>query len=428
MDVHRRQLVQILGAGALISAWPKGASAAPADRATTKIYKAPLDHSKPGGMPIGIPYIVVGKFDPSRRTVFILADGQQFYIREDVLGTYRSVFGPDVNVVGLGGRGSSKDLISHLGSPASADWVAVYEALRYEQWVHDVDLLRKQLVGPDHKILLYGVSGGGRLVHEYMTLHGSSVASLYTGSTVFQPLEAEFGLQADRFWRDLPVSEKRSLEASLSARPEHRDFYAWLLQRQNFFVRLEDLAAERRKLIAAIAADDRSALQDYAKRYQVAALQDLMKTPEAFRIGVREYEFIYPLLENGREPSEFLPDQIVSAMTARPLLELRAAGKIPAPFVDLRKLHSSEAEALLVAGRYDHVGDYRAIIALASHYPNHLLLLLNEDHQMQSKLGDQKALRNALIAAWTKGLSSADFRTALAAIEPLRWREAQQPN
>lgn len=391
--------------------------------ASTRTVGVPLDHAEPDGRRIELSYLVVDALEPKRPTVFVVADGQQFYVRPDVLPTYRALFGGSVNIVGIAGRGTCGELLAELGDPASGDWAKAYRLLQFRQWTADIDAIRRELLGREGRAMIYGVSGGGQLAHQYLATYGHSVSQCYTEAAVFSLLEARLGLQHDRFWSEIEDDERDWLRKALAARPERRELYAQLLQRQNFFIEPDALPAARRALIAAIRDEDEPALDRAAEEFQVHALNRMMSSPASWAIRVRQYEFVQPLAAvQLRSPDELRPDIENSIMWARPLLELHERGEIGVPDVDMRAWHSVEAEVTVVAGRYDHTCDYRSQIALASHYPNHCLLLLNDDHRMQ-RWKKSAGTREALLQAWPHGFAHASFKAALAKIEPLRWRE-----
>ena len=393
------------------------------ETAIARTLRAPLDHALPDSTKIELSYLVVGEWQPRRPTVFVVADGQQFYVRADVLPTYRAVFGDAVNIVGVAGRGTSADVLSLLGDPASGNWRKAYEVLKFTQWTGDIDAIRRDLVGRDGRILIYGVSGGGQLVHQYLAQYGRFVSHAYTEAAVFSMLEAKLGLQHDRFWSEISERERKSLHQAIAARPERRTYYAQLLQRQNFFVEPDALPEARRSLINAIEDEDTVSLDSFATTYQVTALNQMMSSPAGWAIRVRQYEFVQPLAAASFDPAkEFRPDIENSIMWAKPLLDLHERGEIEAPTLDMRAWHDVQAEVTVVAGRYDHTCDYRSQIALASHYPNHCLLILDDDHRLQ-RWKKMSGARETLLQAWPRGFANPAFKAALAKIEPLRWRE-----
>jgi hypothetical protein len=76
----------------------------------------------------------------------------------------------------------------------------------------------------------------------------------------------------------------------------------------------------------------------------------------------------------------------------------------------------------LLAGRFDHTADYRAQIALASHYPKHRLLLLADSHDFIAlqKTGLYPRLVQSALARGRRGPRDEGIEQAL---EPLIFRE-----
>src|ERR1700678_2380273 len=192
-------------------------AAAPA--AQPRSLLVPFDHFAPASGSFALPYLVDGDIDRTRPTIVIVGDGQQFYIRPDKLPDFRGLFGPNVNIVGLPGRSFAPELQAHLGAASRGDWAQVYALLRYAQWSADIDALRSGLLGADGAILLYGASGGGRLVHEHLTRAGHVVRG-YTEAAVFPALDAEIGLLHDHFWSELSAEEQGQLSRAIAARPD----------------------------------------------------------------------------------------------------------------------------------------------------------------------------------------------------------------
>lgn len=397
---------------------PAAPAAPPAEMRSVRV---PFDHERPAEGGFALDYFLARPFRPGRDTIFVLGDGQQFYVRRDLWADWADAFGADANVVGIAGRGFAPALQQRVGSPSGDGWVEAYRLLRYAQWAGDVDAVRRSLVGAEGRILLYGASGGGRLVHEYLSVHGRHASHAMTQAAGFTYLDAEFGFRSDRFWEEIPAEDRAALTALLRRRPERRDEIAMLFQRQNFFVPPAGIGAARRRLVADLAAE-RSVAQ-LRSDYQLDAIAALMASPAGAAIRVRLYEFYAPVAERFTlDGPAFHPDLEVSAATARPLLELRRAGRLPAPRVDLAALHRLDTEMLMLAGRYDHTSDYRTQAALAASYKRRRLLILDDNHtfdRMDTIPGAGRRLRTA----WRSGLDSADLAAAAAALAPIVWRE-----
>ena len=109
--------------------------------------------------------------------VFIIADGQQFYVRRGAIAQLRkSSFGDAFNVVGIIGRGFTQEFARAVqDASGQTRWALAWRVFNSEQWVEDIDTVRRKLVGQRGGILLYGASGGAYLVHQYLMKYGAHV-------------------------------------------------------------------------------------------------------------------------------------------------------------------------------------------------------------------------------------------------------------
>jgi hypothetical protein len=89
-------------------------------------------------------YYELGKaFDPAKRTVFIVGDGQQYYVRKDLIEPLQEeIFGERFNVVGLVGRGSNEAAVQHVKHGESIDWLTAYGVFKSSEWVEDIESVR----------------------------------------------------------------------------------------------------------------------------------------------------------------------------------------------------------------------------------------------------------------------------------------------
>ncbi len=383
----------------------------------------PLDHMQPNGPRFALGYGLLTQHHPRRPTVFVVADGQQFYVTPQSFATsVGPLFDDRVNVVGIFGRADAPAVQAAVGSGASTDWTQAHRLLRAEQWIGDLEAVRRALLGPNGRIGLYGRSGGAFLVHQYMAVHGRHVDRVFTQAAVNPFLEARLGVVADRFWAELDATDRTRLAAVLADGRYPRARVATLFQRQNFFVPRDQLAAERRMLIGELADNAKDRIATREQTYQIDALAKLASGPRGPAINVRLFEFFVPRAVGfQRAPDVLHPDLEVFAQQAEPLIALLQQGRIAAPTMAFAPLHALNAEVLAVAGRWDHTCDYRTQIALAASYPRGTLLLLDDDHvfhRLQAAGG-----AGPLVRGLFGGAGSDEYRTALQAVAELRWVE-----
>jgi hypothetical protein len=396
---------------------------AQAPAAETRELRVPFDHSRPGDGTFPLGYQLLSPFDPRRQTVFVVADGQQFFLTPQAFAPSVSpIFGDAFNVVGVFSRADAPEVQARVGTGAGVDWAEAHRLLRAEQWLDDIEVVRVALLGLDGRIGLYGRSGGGLLVHQFMARHGQHVERVYTQAAVNPFLAARYGLLSDRFWEELAPGEQSRLADVLAGGRYPRRRIARLFQRQNFFVPGGELPAARMALIGELETGDEAAIARRETDYQIDAMAALEASPRGPAIRVRLFEFFAPIASLFRRDDTILrPDLENSAAIAEPLMALLRAGAVPAPTMDFAALHALPAEVNLVAGRWDHTCDYRTQIALAASYPNGRLLLLDDDHVF-SRLNASGKLPE-LVRALLLGRQSPGHAAALASIADLRWSE-----
>ncbi len=373
-------------------------------------------------------YYELGKtFDAAKPTVFVVGDGQQFYVRKGLIAPLQEeIFGDRFNVVGLIGRGVNDSVLQHVKHGASIDWLEAYEVFQSSEWVEDIESVRKDLLGASGKICLYGRSGGATLVHEFLVKHPDHVVAVFTQASYNPFLDVEFGLSSDTFWDEIGRSDaalQPMLLEALSRHPSERSRIVLLLQRQNFFVPADQIAAERANLIHALHNWDRSLIDKLSVDYQVKAMLEELAMPDP-AANVREFELYAPIFaqRQGRTKQRVDPDFEVSELFSQPLLDMLRNKQIAVPRMDLHSAHRVEADVFLLAGRFDHDVDYRSQLALASAYPNHRLLLLSDGHTFLAlnKTGLYPQLVQAALAGGVHGPAVAGIESQL---DPLVYRE-----
>src|SRR5947209_3726085 len=85
------------------------APAAPPADGLGKTIEVPLDHQAPDKGRAALYYESGAAYDPKKPVVFVIADGQQFFMRKGaVAAMQKDTFGDGLNVVGIVGRGATK--------------------------------------------------------------------------------------------------------------------------------------------------------------------------------------------------------------------------------------------------------------------------------------------------------------------------------
>jgi hypothetical protein len=408
---------------------PSSAPPGSLDSGLMHALSVPLDYRQPQSGSRLLRYELGRAWQSGRPAVLVVADGQQYYMRPGAASALqKEVFGDDINVVGILSRGGTPEFVSAaLDASGKPDWRAAWTIFNADQWLEDIDAVRRAVVGPAGRVSLYGRSGGAYLVHQYLAKHGASVDRAFTQSAVSPALNLELGIPIESFWQQLGTQDpglQTLLSDSLGRRPADRLAILVALQRQHFFVAADQLPSARGALIRAVAQGDEAAFAKARLDYQVDQVLALSRSTDAVPQMVRELELLHPAAAFDPAPVGVVRPLVDSQREfLRPLLDLVAERQIPAPAFDLVPAHRLfETEVFVLAGRWDEAVDYRTQIALAHAYPRQLLFIANDNHVF---LGlDKSGVRAQMIRAFLgAGLGSREMDSALRAAEPLRWRE-----
>jgi pimeloyl-ACP methyl ester carboxylesterase len=355
-----------------------------------------VDHWDPLAGTTEIHYEFGAAFSPGKPTIFIIADAQQFYVRKGAVARLQAtLLDSTFNVVGIIGRNYNDELRDLVTDPSGeVDWVKAHKIFSWPQYVNDIEEVRKKVVGPEGTIFLYGQSGGGLLIHQYLSLYGRHVDKAFTGASVNYSLDARLGIQHDKFWEEVVRGEhgfEGKMKTLLESPSIDRADLAMLFQRQHFFVNPDSLCHERNRLLEVLLEGDSVSIESYMEVYQINAIREMNATSFGIPIRVRVFEFVFPLLEDFRiREGALFPNTENMYFSTLPLIEKYRANEIQPLEMSFEDLHDMSTRVFVLAGRWDHTADYRSQIALASSYPKHVLFLANDNHTFNTLKQDGK--------------------------------------
>jgi hypothetical protein len=388
----------------------------------------PVDYSNPKLGQTTISYEFGATFSSKKPTIFIIADAQQFYVRKgSVKQLQNSLFDSTFNVVGIIGRNNNDDLKnSVIDNKGDINWTTAYNIFSWQQYVNDIDAVRKRILGKNGRILLYGQSGGGFLVHQYLSVFGRYVDKAFTGAAVNYSLDYESRINHDRFWEET-CNQDPTFQGRFSQLINNnyfpRDLIAMLFQRQNFFVKTDSLVYERNKLLNLLSINDTSSINDYKLKYQIKDILSFYNSPDGIPIKVRLFEFILPLLKNFKiEIYKLRPDIENLYFSSLPLIEVFSKQQIKPGQMEFNNLHLLKTNVFILSGRWDHTADYRSQIALAFIYTNHYLFIANDNHTFIT-LKNQGLYNKLLIEFFKYDPGDNNLADLLTKCEPYRWKE-----
>lgn len=346
----------------------------------------PIDYTNPKVGKTTVSYELAAPFSKNKATIFIIADAQQFYVRQGAAKDLQvTLLDTSFNVVAIINRSNNSDLKSLVtDNDGNIDWQKAHHVYSWYQYINDINEVRKKIVGNAGKINLLGQSGGGFLIHQFLSIYGQYVDKAFTASPVNYHLEAALGINHDRFWGETSASIpdfSDKIKQLIAQGTIERENIVMLFQRQHFFVAPDSLPSEREKLLNILINNDTNLIKQYQEKYQIKAIQQFYTSAAGIPIKVRLFEFIFPLLNKMCNKENILmPDIENLYFSSQPLTTLYQEQKIQPRIMDFKPLHSLKTNVFVLAGKWDHTVDYRTQIALAFCYPNHTLFIADDNH------------------------------------------------
>lgn len=149
----------------------------------------PVDHHDPGlGKYQGF-YLLSPGFTAKKDVIFYLTDGQQNKVNTQPNFKYFEQKLPGMSYVVMGRRGSYPALFPEVYTKdGSLDYKKAMNLYGTEQQIEDIEMVRRDLeikgyLPPDGKIMLFGTSGAGILIQEYIAKHGEHVSKVMLEAT-----------------------------------------------------------------------------------------------------------------------------------------------------------------------------------------------------------------------------------------------------
>ncbi|MBN1885996.1 MAG: hypothetical protein JW876_10810 [Candidatus Krumholzibacteriota bacterium] len=402
----------------------------PADE-THRYVEAPLDHDDPSAGVFDLYYELAAPFDPAKPTLIVVSDAQQFFVSPGRMERVaKSVGGEDCNVVGIVTRGKPCSALGDARRPdGSVDWCKAARYFSARQFVGDIDLVRRETVGETGRVMLYGASGGGLLLHQYVARHGDRVSRAWSRCAVMPGVNAALGIYADRFFLDLAAHDPTlppMLRFVLDGERVDRARLMHVLQRVNFFVEHTEIDETRASIVRRLYGGDAAVLDSLHAACQCAAVDSILGTPEAAAVVVRLFELDWPEIKR-RRAELFRNDVVYPELETlyryiEPLVELLDAGRIAEPDLAIeRGARRADTEMLILAGAHDHTVNWRSQEVLAGWYRRVHFFLADDNHMFMKDAAGYRAMGTAF---YLGGLGSEGFRSAVSAVEAHRYRPA----
>ena len=389
----------------------------------------PLDHTQPDAGTFTLLYELSSNFDFNRPTLIFFQDAQQQYGTPgevDKLAQEYDFF-KDFNLVRYQHRGREYSYIDLKNSDGTVDWIRAYRLMSADQVVEDIERVRQDLFRdrPDAKILIYGRSGGACLALRYLAKYSDHVQRAFVRAAPHPIIMHQLGYPESQYFYQTLAEVDSTLYPKLlevldkKTVPGYRLF--WILKAIPYASK--DPGKDLGDLINALYNGDTALYEAYLGRNNFD-IEDKM-IPEqkmgAWEIGgaLRPVEIS---AEYMLDPAPEFIDPFYGCLKklCEPYLDLIATGKVEKPaFPPLEKFESINTEVFYLAGRHDHVSDYRIGIELGKVIPHYTLFIADDNHTMSMHADCCPLLRNTF---FLYGPDSDELRAAKSSVSCKEWR------
>ncbi len=387
----------------------------------------PIDYSNKNSKKFYLRYEFAKEYDPSKPTVITLNDAQQYWLRPGKMEWVQNwILNDNFNVLGVIHRGYSNVVNNESkNKDGSVNWEKAYQYFRYEQWVEDIESVRKHIFR-DKKITLYGRSGGAQLLLEYLLKYGNNIERAFCQTGGFSEINLKLGILSDKFWVEIHENDKtlrKKIKAVLKKNPDKHDDIMISLQRQNFFVSADKIQEARKEYIEKLYNSDFNYFKEKNKEYQVDAIKNMAKEDRDISSSVRIFEFLAPLLKQINFKGERLYPSLESiAIQSKGLVNLYFEKKISFNKPNFANARKIETQLFLIGGRFDHTVDYRGQIYLDGLFPNSYLFNADDNHTLR-RIKENKRYKELIDRVLRLDHKSKEFSNFMISMDEFKWSE-----
>jgi len=389
----------------------------------------PIDYENPDEGIFFLYYQLSSNFDLSRPTLFFFQDGQQQYGLpgkvDDLAKRYH--FSDNFNVVRYQHRGREYSYIELKNSDGTVNWERAYRVLSANQVIEDIEHIRKDLFKerPDTKILIYGRSGGGCLLQRYLAKYSQFVHRAFIGAAPNPIILKQLGHPESKYFyytlNDIDTTLHAKLKKVLRRNIVNDYQLFWILKGIPYAS--ENPYDELKNLIEELFEGKKSLYESYLQKKGFDFSKKIIteKEMKAWEIGgyLRPVEVSAEYMLNP-DPEFIDPFYGSLKKLCEPYLRLIEKKKVKAPtFPPLKKFEEIETEVFYLAGRHDHVSDYRIGIELGKFFKHYELFIVDDNHSMTIYKECYPLLRNAF---FTHGIGSKELLGVRNSLKCKEWK------
>ena len=387
----------------------------------------PIDHNDPSKGNFTDFYILSPNFKPEENVIFWLFDNQQEAVgminsSEDFADFENNLGG--LSYVLIGNRGVNPTLFPEVyNKDGSVNYNLAMKLYGSAQQIEDIEAVRqdmknKGLLPPDGKIMLYGGSGGGFLVQQYLDKYGSHVSRALIEFSGAPDLAQQHNVT---FASNLYESNPDAANAYFAlSRNETRPSLAYTM----FKLGLHDDKDSQKRVVES--QTEKAAFRDkylYFKNwinpaYNFPLVNFIISIPSEVEVKVRIYELVgADLMEyNPTSPQEVNLMYEWTRIVIADFLKANAEGIISTPHFNLNR-STYTGEVMVWSGTGDQDFNRQMGQLISDSYPHSQQAIFNDAHKRDKY--DEYYL-NFRKAFFVTGLNSSETQSY--------YRDARQVN
>ncbi|RWW91940.1 hypothetical protein [Flavobacterium cerinum] len=368
----------------------------------------PIDHNHSTKESFRGFYQLSPNFYKSKNITFLLTDGQMELVSTKTdFQFFENVLRGNSYVL-IGVRGHSPTLFPEVYKNKKMDYAKASYLFNSDQQVEDIEcvrlnLMKKGILGKDHKINIFGASGAGVLAQQYLSKYGAHVNRVILESTGAPDLSKQFGIKYSPNFEEFNSKGATILNQILAKKSIDKQIISNILYQKG---RTDKSPREAQiKILEKLQNGGSLFPYKFKPITNLSILNYMIKPPSEIMARVRWFELVgYDLMKyNSKKETNLLYE--FSSKAVSDLLEYHKTNKIPAKEFKINRSEFS-GEVLILKGTEDIVFSDEINRKIEQVYPNAKLLFFKDGHRMQNDTEKYIRIRNTFLQ---QGFKSQEF-------------------
>jgi len=369
----------------------------------------PLDHFSSDDSRYKGFYKLSPHFNKNDKIIFLLTDGQMELVNTNYsFNFFETIIGKSSYVI-IGRRGHSPTLFPEVfNSDGSVDFKTAINLYSSKQHIEDIemirlDLIKKNLLGRNDKVALFGASGAGVLAQQYISKYGDNVSRVILESTGAPDLSKSNNVPYSHNFQDYNPEGDKLLEALIKSEQFEKSNLSNILY-QTGRANKEPINSQI-EILQSLKNGGGLFSYKFKPMFNMTFMNYMIKSPSALAVRVRWFELIGSDLMNYNEDSK--PNLLYefSKIFVSDFLEYCKNENIKPKVFKLNR-NDFTGEVLILKGTEDVVFSDSINLKIKQTYPNSKIAFFNDGHRFMNNLDYYKELR---LEFFKNGFKSSQF-------------------